>query len=66
MGALTDLSYIQFQGDQGVACLDLGYPVRYSHQATELVDPADLESLVTLLGAALEGITPELDLIRAP
>jgi putative aminopeptidase FrvX len=66
MGALTDLSYIQFQGDQGVACLDLGFPVRYSHQATELVDPADLEALVRLLDVTLDSITPGLDLIRAP
>jgi len=66
VGALTDLSYIQFQGGQGVACLDLGFPVRYSHQATELVDPADVEALVVLLGAALDGITPTLELVRAP
>jgi putative aminopeptidase FrvX len=66
VGALTDLSYIQFQGDQGVACLDLGFAVRYSHQATELMDPADLDGLVTLLAASLDAITPELELIRAP
>ena len=66
VGALTDLSYIQFQGDRGVACLDLGFPVRYSHQATELVDPADIAALVSLLDAVLDGITPALDLVRAP
>jgi putative aminopeptidase FrvX len=66
VGALTDLSYIQFQGDQGVACLDVGFPVRYSHQATELVDPADIEALVRLLDASLDGIAQGLDLVRAP
>jgi putative aminopeptidase FrvX len=66
VGALTDLSYIQFQTDQGVACLDLGFPVRYSHQATEVVDLADIEGLVTLLDASLDAITPELELVRAP
>ncbi|CAN5640576.1 M42 family metallopeptidase [soil metagenome] len=65
-GALTDLSYIQFMGTEGVACLDVGIPVRYSHQATELVDPADIEGLVSLLDAVLDRITPELELIRAP
>jgi putative aminopeptidase FrvX len=66
VGALTDLSYIQFQGDQGVACLDLGFPVRYTHQATEVVDLADIEGLATLLDASLDAITPELELVRAP
>ena len=65
-GALTDLSYIQFMGDKGVACLDVGFPVRYSHQALEVVDPADLSGLVSLLDAALDRITPDLELIRAP
>jgi len=40
--------------------------VRYSHQATEVVDPADVSALVSLLDAALDGISPTLDLVRAP
>lgn len=66
MGALTDLSYVQFSGSQGIASLDMGFPVRYSHQATELVDPADIDGLVTLLDAALDRVTSDLDLVRAP
>jgi putative aminopeptidase FrvX len=66
VGALTDLSYIQFQGPDGVACLDVGFAVRYSHQALEVVDPSDLEGLVTLLDAALDRIGPDLRLVRAP
>ena len=65
-GALTDLSYIQFMGPHGIACIDVGVPVRYSHQALEVVDPADIESLVVLLDAALDAISPDLQLIRAP
>lgn len=65
-GALTDLSYIQFTGDLGVACIDVGVPVRYSHQALEVVDPADLDALVRLLDAAIERVGPGLELIRAP
>ena len=65
-GLLTDLSYIQFMGSEGVACLDVGVPVRYSHSALEVVDPADIEGLVALLDAAIDGIGPDLELTRAP
>ncbi len=65
-GLLTDLSYIHFMGAEGVACLDVGVPLRYAHSALEVVDPADIEGLVSLLDAALDHITPDLRLIRAP
>ena len=41
VGALTETSYVQLIGE-GVACLDLGFPVRYSHSAREVCDLADL------------------------
>ena len=63
-GALTDLSYIQFMGTQGVACLDVGFPMRYSHSALEVVDPADLHALVTLLDTAICAISPHMALAR--
>ncbi|MBY0350898.1 M20/M25/M40 family metallo-hydrolase [Tabrizicola sp.] len=63
-GALTDLSYIQFMGPEGVACLDVGFPMRYSHSALEVVDPQDLEDLVILLDTALSAIAPDLKLTR--
>jgi hypothetical protein len=31
-----------------------------------VVDPADIEGLVSLLDATLDRITPDLELIRAP
>jgi putative aminopeptidase len=65
-GALTDLSYIQFMGTEGVACLDVGFPMRYSHSALEVVDLADLDGLTRLLDGMLDGITPALRLVRAP
>ncbi len=65
-GLLTDLSYIQFMGPEGVACLDVGVPVRYSHSALEVVDPEDISGLVSLLDATLDRITPDLELTRAP
>jgi putative aminopeptidase FrvX len=63
-GALTDASYIQFAGPEGVACLDVGFPMRYSHSALEVVDMADLDALVVLLDAALSRIPPGMDLTR--
>ena len=65
-GALTDLSYIQFMGTQGVACLDLGFPLRYTHSALEVVDLDDLLRLTDLLDAVLPRITPGFRLDRLP
>jgi putative aminopeptidase FrvX len=63
-GILTDLSYIQFMGREGVACLDVGFPMRYTHSAMEVVDLGDLEGLVTLLEEAVSRIKPGFDLSR--
>ncbi len=62
-GILTDLSYVQLVGD-GVACVDLGYPMRYSHSAREVCDLRDLEALVHLLNASLGNIGPDFSLDR--
>ena len=62
-GILTDLSYVQLVGE-GVAAIDLGFPMRYSHSALEVCDLGDLEALVRLLDAALAGIGPGFDLSR--
>jgi putative aminopeptidase len=63
-GALTDLSYIQFIGPEGVACLDIGFPLRYTHSALEVVDLGDLSRLTDLLANALARITPSFKLDR--
>lgn len=65
-GALTDLSYIQFMGSEGVACLDVGFPMRYSHSALEVLDLRDLSAMVDLLEQALSQIGPGFDLRRSP
>lgn len=57
IGVLTDLSYVQLVG-RGVAAIDLGFPMRYSHSAREMVQISDLEDLAQLLLAALARITP--------
>ncbi|GGX59233.1 putative aminopeptidase SgcX [Tateyamaria omphalii] len=62
-GILTDLSYVQYVGD-GVASIDMCYPMRYSHSARELCDVNDLVSLSELLTAALAQIGPNFSLSR--
>jgi putative aminopeptidase len=63
VGVLTDLSYVQTVGE-GVASIDLGFPMRHSHSALEVCDLRDLESLSRLLVAALDRIGPDLKLER--
>lgn len=55
VGVLTDLSYVQLVGE-GVASIDIGFPMRYSHSATEMCDLSDLEGLTRLILAALPAI----------
>lgn len=63
VGVLTDLSYVQLVG-QGVAALDVGFPMRYSHSSTECCDVRDLEALASLLSHAIGAVTPDFSLDR--
>lgn len=63
VGVLTDLSYVQLLGD-GVASLDLGFPMRGSHSTVECCDLNDLQGLLHLLDAALDRIPPGMKLER--
>ena len=63
VGVLTDLSYVQLVGE-GVASIDMGFPMRYSHSARELCDLSDLVALTTLLDAGLAAIGPDFSLDR--
>lgn len=62
-GALTDSSYVQLVG-QGVACIDVGFPMRYSHSSLEVCDLGDLEALTTLLVKAITAIDTGFSLNR--
>lgn len=64
-GVLTDLSYVQLVGE-GVACIDVGFPMRYSHSSREVADLRDLERLRDLLVAAIARIGPDFPLERVP
>ena len=63
IGALTETSYVQLVG-QGVACIDMAFPCRYTHSALEVCDLGDLASLSTLLLAALGRIDKTFSLDR--
>jgi len=63
VGVLTDLSYVQLVG-QGVASIDIGFPMRYSHSALEMCDLSDLEGLTRLILTALPRIGPDFPLNR--
>ena len=63
VGVLTDLSYVQLLGD-GVASIDVGYPMRHSHSTIECCDLRDLVGLVRLLDGALDRIPAAMKLER--
>lgn len=63
IGALTDSSYVQLL-NQGVASIDMGFPIRCSHSSLEMCDLNDLEALARLLGAALTRIDGGFSLDR--
>lgn len=52
MGLLTDASYVQLVGD-GVACVDLAWPTRYTHSGIESCSLDDLAELRNLLIAII-------------
>lgn len=61
-GLLTDLAYVQHVGE-GVAAIDVGFPMRYAHSSLEVCDLSDLEALVHLLNSALARIDSGFPLI---
>ena len=63
VGALTDSSYVQLV-NAGVAAIDLGFPMRYSHSALEVCDLSDLEGLARLLVAGIQRIDAGFSLDR--
>lgn len=62
-GALTDSSYVQLVGE-GVASIDVGFPMRYSHSSLEVCDLGDLDQLIRLLVEAIASIDAGFSLDR--
>jgi putative aminopeptidase len=63
VGALTDSSYVQLVG-AGVAAIDVGFPVRYTHSSLEVCDLGDLRDLTRLLVSAIGRIDQKFSLDR--
>ncbi len=48
LGLLTDSAYVQLEHNY-IGCLDIGFPVRYTHSPVETCDIADIKELIHLL-----------------
>ncbi len=62
-GILTDASYVQF-ANKGIATIDVGFPMRYSHSSREVCNLVDLIDLKNLIITAINKIDKNLKLIR--
>ncbi len=62
-GVLTDASYVQLVG-RGVGCIDLGFPMRYSHSALEVCDVRDLADLAKLILSGVRALDADFALER--
>jgi putative aminopeptidase FrvX len=62
-GVLTDAAYVQLVG-AGVGCVDLGFPMRYSHSSLEVCDVRDLAGLTTLIVEGVRCLDPAFALDR--
>ncbi|MCY3878184.1 MAG: M20/M25/M40 family metallo-hydrolase [Rhodobacteraceae bacterium] len=62
-GVLTDLSYVQSLGE-GVASIDVGFPMRYSHSSLEVCAISDLVALRDLLARVLTDVGAGIELRR--
>lgn len=63
MGGLTETSFLQLE-QGGIPALDLGFPCRYTHAPVEAAHLGDLDQLVELILALLEGLAERPSLAR--
>ena len=63
VGVLTDSSYVQLVG-KGVATIDMGFPIRYSHSSREVCDIRDLINLEKLFFKAIINLNKNYSLDR--
>jgi len=63
LGIITDAAYLQLERD-GVACLEMGFPARYTHTPVEVCDAGDIAKLSRLVAAMMRRIGPDFPLSR--
>lgn len=63
LGGLGDTSYLAVIRE-GVPCVDMAFPARYTHAPIEIGSRPDMEQLIQLLALTLEAIDQNLDLSR--
>ncbi len=62
-GALSDTAYLALEND-GVPCVDMGTPDRYSHSTLEMIDTKDLLETGDLLCHFIDELDSDFDLKR--
>lgn len=55
LGMLTDCAYVQLEGNY-IGCIDMGFPVRYTHSPVETCDLQDLENLTKIVVHMVQNI----------
>lgn len=55
LGIITESAYVQMEHD-GVACLDLGFPARYTHSPIEVASLSDIINLGALVAAMVQNL----------
>jgi putative aminopeptidase FrvX len=63
LGIITDAAYLQLEQD-GVACLEMGFPARYTHTPVEVCDAGDIVLLAKLVASMTRRIGPDFSLNR--
>ncbi|MCI6039210.1 MAG: M20/M25/M40 family metallo-hydrolase [Candidatus Limiplasma sp.] len=63
LGIVTDAAYLQLEQD-GVACLEMGFPARYTHTPIEVCDVSDLEDLARLVAAMACNVDDKIQINR--
>lgn len=63
LGIITDSAYVQMEGE-GISCLDMGFPARYTHSPVETCSVSDIENLGRLVAATAGAIDRNFDVNR--
>jgi len=63
LGIITDAAYLQLE-QEGVACLEMGFPARYTHTPIEVCDVRDIEALAALVSAMMRRVNEGFQLNR--